>query len=168
MGVETPYTVAASVLAFVQNALDEAERPVGKTLVAVGGFVVDDCCSGHLAVAPERVWRTSGRWPEEAGADDHCDGNPIAVDLVVRLDRCVPVVQTNGQPPDSAAVEAAHAAILGDAATIWNALASAEIIDPDEWERANLSQQFLPADGGCVAVETRVTYGVPSELWCES
>lgn len=166
--VETPYTVAASVLAFVQNALDAAERPVAKTLVAVGGFVVDDCCAGHLAVAPERIWRTGRRWPEEASADDTCGDNPIAVDLVVRLDRCVPVVQTNGNPPDAAKVEAAHAVILGDAAIIWNALASADILDPDEWERANLNQQFLPAEGGCLAIETRVTFGVPSDLWCDA
>ena len=172
MRMETPYTVAAAVLATVQAALEAAERPVGRTLVAVGAFVVDDCCAGHLAVAPERVWRTTARWPDEAGADEVCGENPIAVSLLVRIDRCVPVVLDNGDPPPSAQVEAAHSGVLTDAAIIWNTLAGDDVLGDDGtgyalWERASLSQDFVAAEGGCVGVETRVTFGIPAESWCE-
>ena len=35
-----------------------------------------------------------------------------------------------------------------------------------EWDRAALSQTFVGNQGGCIAIESRVTIGVQSEDWC--
>lgn len=169
--MSSPFTVAAAVLACVQAGLIDAERAVGQAMVAAGGLVIDDCCVGSLIVAPERVFRTMEPFPTEASADQVCEGSPIAVDLVVRVDRCVPVLSDTGQPPSVADQEAAFCALLADAAVVWNVLAGRDVLGSDAagdpaWERASLSQLFVGAEGGCVGVETRVTFGVPSYDWC--
>lgn len=174
--MDTPYTVAAAVLAHVQTALAEAERWIdleheGVAQVVVGGFVVDGCSA--LLVQPERVFRTSGAFPQEAIADDRCVGNPIAVTVAVGVWRCVPVLGENGEVPSIEDQEAAHSGILLDAALVWNVLAGAAIlgVDPDDpgvalWERAGLSQDFPPVQGGLGGSETRATFGVPWYRWC--
>lgn len=168
---DTPCSVAAAVLACVQAALQAAGRPAGVTMVAAGGLVVDDCCVGVLLVAPERIYRTIEPFPTEALADGQCEDTPIAVDVVVQLSRCVPVIDDRGNPPSTSEQEAAMSALLLDAAVVWNVLAGWGVLGEDSagdpaWERANLSQLFLGAEGGCIAVESRVTLGIPQVTWC--
>lgn len=171
--METPYTVCALVLAYVQDALKRAGREVGIATVAAGVLVIDDCCQGALIVAPDRIWRTTEVFPAEAAIDGRCFENPIAVDLLVRVERCVPVLDDAGRAPAIAAQEEAYAAILHDAALVWSVLSGRQILgdDPDDsgeplWERGNISQVFVGAEGGCVGVETRVTFGVGLSGWC--
>lgn len=170
----TSYDVASAVLAQVQDALVAAERPVGQTAVAVGGMIVDDPCAGKLTVAVERVFRSTTPWPTEAITDDECGGNPIGVELLVRVDRCIPVgVTSRGSVPaaTATAAEQAHRGLMTDAAVVWNTLAGVAILGDDgfgdvEWVRGSLNQVFVGAEGGGIAVETRVTYGVDSSEWC--
>jgi len=170
--METPYTVCALVLAYVQNRLNEQQRLVGTATVALGGITVADCCTGLLAVAPERIYRTTDPWPTElVGERSPCLDAPIAVDLVVALYRCVPVFDSTGKRAAPAAdVEAAYNGLLTDAALIWGALRSEGILGDDgsgdpAWRVANLSQSYV-ADGDCIGVETRVTFGVGQFGWC--
>lgn len=164
-------TVCAAVLAYVQQAMIACERGPGVALVAVGGLVVDDCCAGNLIVAPERIFRTTDPFPAEAGPDSICRDSPIGIDVVVRVDRCVPVIDDRGKAPSIAAQEAAYAAVMTDAAIVWGAIVSDGFLGDDGygdplWERATVGQLFAGPDGGCIGVETRLTIGIPYGLWC--
>ena len=168
----TGYEMASTVLAHVQDALAAADRPVAGTMVAVGAMVVDNPCGGMLSVAVERVYRTTLPWPNEAVTDDECGSNPIAVELVVRVDRCVPIAAgPRATPPPPAQVEAAYRGLLTDGAVVWNALTGDGVLGDDgfgdaAWVRGPVSQDFIGAEGGSIAVETRVTLGVEQDEWC--
>lgn len=142
-------------------------------MVAAGGFAYDDCCVGLLLAAPERIYRTTAPFPVEAGPDGAC-GDLIAVDVVVILGRCVPVIDNRGDAPPNNDQEAAMKLILEDAAVVWQAVTSKAMVssDPDDawgddtFERAAVSQVFSGPEGGCMLVETRLTVGVSSTDWC--
>jgi hypothetical protein len=81
------------------------------------------------------------------------------------LVRCVPSPDDRGNAPKPEALAAAHKAILDDAAIVWQSMASA--LPPEwEWDRSSLSQSFIGNEGGCVAIESRVTIGVDADSWC--
>lgn len=182
--VETPFTVAAAALAVVTDAFvacglpifdaDEPGTPGMRTLVAVGGIVVDNCCDGLLIVAPERVYRSLPPFPNEMSFDpegDAAEVGLIGVDLLVYCARCVPVLDDRGNPPPVAEQEAAYADILRDAAIVWGAVTSDAVLGDNGagwalWERANVSQIYTQAEGGCSASETRFTLGVNMRSWC--
>lgn len=170
--MESPYTVAAAVLAAVHDRLVECEAdPVSTQYVAVGQAVWDDPC-GQLVVAVERTFRTVDPFPTEAVSDAVCAGNPIGVDVVVLLVRCMPVIDDAGRAPAPSVLDATSASIYRDAAIVWNVLAGFDLLGDDgfgepEWERGNLAQTFTGADGGAIGIESRVTLGVPAHLWCQ-
>jgi len=158
----TPADVCALLLGRVRDALVVCDRDVQTAYVAAGSVAWDNCC-GQLVVAPERVYRTA-RFPTEGPDENGCYDGLIALDLVVLLLRCVPVIEDDGSVPDDLELGAAYSAILNDAAVIWDVLATVDL--PDWWERANQGQTFVGAEGGCIGVETRITVGVDGELWC--
>lgn len=158
----SPHTVANWVLCLVENQLKAANRePVNRSHVAAGNIAWDDCC-GMLVVAPERVFR-SQQFPTEFADREICDLGWLNLSLLVLLVRCVPVVDDRGRAPSPEALDAAYKSLLEDSAVVWNALQCASM--PDDWEKANLTQQFVGADGGCIGVETRFTIGVPQSKW---
>lgn len=158
----SPHTIANWALCLVGDALINANRPeVQRAYVAAGQVAWDDCC-GMLVAAPERTYR-SVEFPVEFTAEEDCYLGVIVVELVVLLVRCVPTVDDRGRAPAAEALDAAYRSLLDDAAVVWNALICADLYD--EWQRANLSQTFVGADGGCIGVETRVTIGVPWTRW---
>lgn len=173
--MESAQTVAAAVLAQVLDALHTAGlgADIRTDYVAVGTAVWDDCC-GQLVVAPERVYRTNprlGPFPTEGGSDGDCAGNPIAIDLNVLLVRCVPTVDDAGNAPAPADIEAAYNLVLAEAAVVWNVLVGPDIVgDNDgwggEWDRANVSQTWVGAEGGCIGTESRITLGIPFNEFC--
>lgn len=176
--METPYTVCSVVLGYVVDALNKAGREVGIATVAVGAIVVDDCCTGLLAVAPERIYQTTDPFPYELIAMEArhglrvCEEAPIAVDVSIALFRCVPVFNKAGNgPPDQDEVESVYADLLKDAAIVWGVANGRALLGDDGtgeplWLSARLSQTFTPADGGCIGIETRVTLGVGQSGWC--
>jgi len=158
----TPGDVCALILGRVRDALVLCDHDVQTAYVAAGTVAWDNCC-GQLVVAPERVYRTA-RFPLEGPDENGCYDGLIALDLVVLLLRCVPVIDSDGSVPDDVELGAAYASILQDAAVIWDVLATTAL--PDWWDRANQTQTFVGAEGGCIGVESRVTLGVDAELWC--
>ena len=158
----TPADVCALLLGRIRDALVLCGRDVQTAYVAAGSVAWDNCC-GQLVVAPERVYRTA-RFPLEGPDENGCFDGLIALDLVVLLLRCVPVIEDDGSVPDDLELSAAYTGILADAAVIWDVLASTQL--PEWWERANENQVYVGAEGGCIGVETRVTVGVDAELWC--
>lgn len=152
-------TVCTAVLEVCAAQLAECERAAVDSYVAAGIIAWDNCC-GLLVTAPERVYRT-GSFPTEGPDPNGCFDGLIAVNVVVLLLRCVPVLNDKGAPPTPAELNAAYGEVLIDAAIIWNTLESFV-----GYETANLSQTFVGAEGGCIGVETRITVGVDGERWC--
>lgn len=144
------------LLATTHQALDECGRePVNRAYVAAGEIAWDDCC-GMLVVAPERVYH-SDTFPQEATTQELCAERVISIEFVVLLVRCVPTVDSRGNAPSAADLQAAYSDLLGDAAVIYNAI-TGDI--PDYWMRANPTQTFVGAAGGCIGVETRIILGL--------
>lgn len=156
------HSVADWFLCHVQAELRNANRDdVKRAYVGAGSVAWDDCC-GTLVVAPERVYR-SQVFPGEFVDREVCDSGWLNVDLMVMLLRCVPTVDDRGRVPSNDALDEAYKRFLEDAGIVWNALQCAQL--PDDWEKAMLSQTFVGADGGCVAVESRMIVGVPQSKW---
>lgn len=139
----------------------EDSEPITVSYVAAGAIAWDSCC-GLLVAAPERVYR-SATFPIEGTTDYVCDDALIVVDVVLLLLRCVPAVDDRGKVPSPAALGPAYSKVISDAAVIWNAVVG-EL--PEGWERANVDQMFVGAQGGCIGVETRFTIGLPQSVWC--
>lgn len=170
--MESPATVAAAVLAHVRDALEAAgSAPITTELVAAGQIAFDDCC-GTLVVMPELIQESGYPFPSPRDPRLPCDVPMIQVDLLVLLVRCVPVLNDNGEPPTAEEQEAAFQAILGDAAIVWNTLAGdPSVLGTDAygdplWERANATQGWQAPSGGCIGIETRISFGIPQSLWC--
>jgi len=129
--------------------------------VGAGTIAWDNCC-GMLVVAPERIYRSIA-FPDEASGQEFCFDGQLAHEMVVVLVRCAPTVDDRGRAPTTQALNDAYRELLEDAAVVWNTIVCADL--PDEWSRANVSQTFVGADGGCIAVETRLVIGVPQVIW---
>ena len=158
----TSYDVCELWLTRTLEALQECNsEPVTASYVAAGAVAWDSCC-GLLVVAPERVYRAAA-FPIEGTTDYICESSLLVVDLVVLLLRCVPTIDDRGVAPSPAALGSAHEALLTDAAVIWNVVVG-EL--PEGWQRANVDQTFVGADGGCIGVETRMAIGLAQSLWC--
>ncbi len=150
------HDVASWALATARQALEDCGRDaVSTAYVGSGEIAWDDCC-GTLVVVPDRVYR-SQEFPAEDTSEVICFDGYIAIDLVVTLLRCVPVVDDRGRAPSETALATAYQDLLGDAAVIYNSMTGPV---PDDWERTNPAQTFLGAQGGCIGVETRITIGL--------
>jgi hypothetical protein len=157
----SPFDIADWFLGAILAALDDCDRePLSRTYVAAGEIAWDDCC-GTLVIAPERVYRV-GAFPAEDTTEDLCADRYLAVDLVALIVRCVPTVDDRGRAPTSSALQAAYRNIIEDGAVVMNAVMGPL---PDRWERAAVSQTYVGAQGGCVAVETRWTIGNEQTTW---
>lgn len=161
--VETALDVCDLWLSRCLQALDTcaSSEPIEVSYVAAGLIAWDSCC-GLLVAAPERTYR-SAQFPIEGTTDYVCETGFIVVDVVIVLLRCVPTVDDRGNPPNPHLLAAAYHAILNDAAIIWNVV-TGEL--PDGWQRANVDQGYIGAQGGCVGIETRLTIGLAQDAWC--
>lgn len=155
--------VMSRVAAEMVGALAAAGRPpIERHYGAVGQVAWDSPC-GQLTAAPERTFFYLA-FPTEFSEASNCDdAAEIAVVTVIRLLRCVPTVDSAGNPPKEDALSDAYDAIMDDASVILNALK-----DPDWcewWERAGITQQYLGDLGGTVECETRFTLGTGLTRW---
>jgi hypothetical protein len=158
----TPAAVCELWLTRVRDALVAcSSAPIRDSYVAAGTIAWDDCC-GVLVVGPERIYR-SATFPIEGQTDDQCEFGFLVVDLVVLLMRCVPTIDDRGNPPTPAVMDAAYKAVMFDGAVIWNTVTDSL---PQGWERANVDQTYIGASGGCIAIETRMSIGLPQAEWC--
>ena len=150
------------IVAELVGALVARGRPeVYRHHALVGTAAWDECC-GQLTAAPERIFRYTV-FPEEETGASACDVAELAVNVVVRLVRCVATATDAGEPPPQEEVESTNREVMVDASIILNAL-----VDPDWcewWERAGISQTFVGELGGCVEVETRFVLGLGVHTW---
>ena len=159
---ESPYAVAEVMMNRALVALEACptSEPITDSYVVLGELVWDECC-GILAAAPLRTFRT-GSFPTPVTDATNCDSSLLAVDIVVILLRCMPVIDAQGNAPAVADTVAASTAAANDAAVVWNAL-TGDL--PEGWERASV-EQTIEADAGCIAIDTRLTIGLPQSSWC--
>lgn len=164
--MDSPFSVCEHVLSVVRAELKRAKREPACSLVAAGGITIDSCDGGYLIVAPERVYRARTPFPTEATDDQSAwEAELIGVDVVVRIERCVPVLTDAGQAPPIDEQSAAYQGVLEDAAVVWKACVG-ELITADGWLRANVTQLFVGPLGGCGGSETRMSLGIGMEEWC--
>lgn len=159
---ESPVAVAEVMLTRALDAIEGCvtSDPIVDSYVVVGDIVFDECC-GVLVGTAIRSFPTRN-FPQPAVDVSKCDDTLLAVDIAVVLLRCNPVVDAQGNAPTSAEMSSTAAAVGNDAALILNAMMAAM---PPGWERANLEQTF-DGEGGCIAIDTRMTIGLPQSEWC--
>ena len=160
--VQSPEDVASYFLSQVEMALADCDRePVNRAYVAAGQIAWDDCC-GMLVVAPERIYK-SATFPTQNADEELCWGGYLTIDLLVLLVRCVPVLDDRGRAPSASALSTAYQRLIDDGAVVYNAVTAA--LPDREWMRALPTQTYSGAEGGCIAVETRFTIGIPQNEW---
>jgi hypothetical protein len=159
---ESPIAVAEVLMNRVLAALEACptSEPINESYVVIGELAFDNCC-GVLAALPMRVFRTSV-FPQQSVDVTNCDSTLLAVEVAVILLRCGVGLDAVGNVPSVEDMTAAFTAASNDAAVVYNELSGAL---PKGWERANLEQSYS-TDGECVAVDTRLTIGLPQSEWC--
>ena len=159
---ESPYAVAEVMLQRVQAALEacETSEPLAESYVVIGELTWDECC-GILVAVPLRTFRTA-QFPTAVTDATNCDSSLLAVEIAVVLLRCAPVIDAQGNLPSIEDMTSSFAAASNDAAVIFNELSGAL---PEGWERASIEQSF-ENEGGCIAIDTRLTIGLPQSEWC--
>jgi hypothetical protein len=160
---ESPVAVAEVMMNRALVALEACptSEPIAESYVVIGELAWDECC-GILAAVPLRTFKTA-IFPQAATDVTNCDTSLLAIDIAVVLLRCAPTIDAQGNMPSIADMSASFASVSNDAAVIMNAM-MADM--PEGWERANLEQTFEGADGGCIAIDTRMTIGLPQSSWC--
>lgn len=159
---ESPLAVAEVMMNQALSALGACDRsePVVDAYCTLGEVVWDDCC-GVLIGVPLRVFKTAS-FPNPVTDYTNCGTSELAVEIAVVLLRCSPVIEAHGGVPASDVIEAAAVEAAHDAAVVLNALLGDL---PEGWERA-LVEQTIENEGGCIAIDTRMTIGLPQNDWC--
>ncbi len=158
------YDVCEAYRELIVAALDadpEAEE-VHRSYAGVGEIAWEDCC-GQLVVVPERTYRYEV-FPVESVNEERCV-DEVGISLLAILVRCVPTLTDSGGMPSVDEQAAAARRVMADKATIWNLITSTFPDGGEWWERAAVSQTVNGPNGGCVAIETRWTVGVPALGW---
>lgn len=160
---ENPVAVAEVMLGRALAAIEacSTSEPIVESYVVIGELAWDECC-GILAAAPLRVFK-SAQFPTPVVDTTNCDSSLLCVEITIILLRCAPSLDDQGNVPSVEDMSTSFASTANDAAVILNAM-MAEM--PLGWERASLEQTFQGAEGGCVAVDTRMTIGLPQTDWC--
>ncbi|WP_395160404.1 hypothetical protein [Ilumatobacter sp.] len=158
----SPADVAEVLMNRVLEAVEAstASEPIIDHHLFAGDLVWDECC-GVLAATWTRIFSTQ-TFPQPVTNLTICDNTLLAVDVAVILLRCSPVMDDNGNPPTTAEIQASAASIGEEAALIYNTLTGGL---PEGWERAGV-EQTIQNEGGCVAIVTRLTIGLPQQDWC--
>lgn len=160
---ENPVAVAEVMMNRALAAIEACptSEEIVESYVVIGELAWDECC-GILAAAPLRTFK-SAIFPTPLIDATNCDNSQLCVEIAVILLRCAPIIDAQGNAPSIEDMSASFASTANDAAVIMDAM-MAEM--PPGWERAALEQTFDGADGGCIAIDTRMTIGLPQTDWC--
>lgn len=160
---DSPAAVAEVMMTRVLTALEDCpdSDEITESYVFMGDLAWDECC-GVVAASWIRTFK-SAQFPQPVVDVTDCDSSMLAVDLVIIVLRCAPSVEVTGVLPTPQEINDSSIKIGADAALVLDAV-MAEL--PKGWERANVEQTISGADGGCVAIDTRLTVGLPQTDWC--
>ncbi len=171
MATLTPQDVAALVVACAYAAVDKNDpNGITRTGVVVGAEIAaDDCQCGQLVIAQQRRYPSRDFPLDEVDHTAECGEPWLVVDLQLRIDRCVPVPDVNGQPPSVASLTAAAALQSDDMTKIRNAVRcclSAEM-DANHIEAYQLGpQEVTGPQGGCAGSTLQVLVGWTNDCGC--
>jgi len=160
---ESQLAVAEVLLSRVLEAIEGNPNsdPISESYTFLGDLAYDDCC-GVLAASPLRAFSTIN-FPQPTTSVTNCNSSLLAVDIIVVLLRCHPVIDPANRIPTTEAQSLSFGGASGDGAIIHNVLLGDL---PEGWESAGIEQSTSSVDGGCVAIDTRVTIGLPQSTWC--
>lgn len=158
------WSLASALLASTVDALAAAGRPAGLSQIGVDTIEIADCCQGVVSAAVTRVYQTDATGAEVSGVAS----GPvlIGVDMVLRVDRCVPTPDMGSDLVKRQEHEVQG--LMFDAATVWKMTTTDEFarVGNIEFDVAGVSQEFSGPEGGCIAVDTVFTVFLPLEVWC--
>lgn len=125
-----------------------------RNFISAGPPPQDNCCQdGQLAIWVDRLFVYKD-FPAEQGRVNTCVA-PLAADMVMRLDRCFPVVKDDGSAPTAEEIGAASEAIYQDLYTLTRCI----ICNLSKRGRYQQSvfrgSRVTTPQGGCVSVEIK-------------
>lgn len=185
------HEMAETVLACVCQSLDETAATVEdhpgcpcRACVVPGPPAWDGCndpcgvdgkgAGGQLTVHVARTYATSSFPVDDRVVQGVRNCQPpaaIAVELVVTLLRCAPVMDSGGCPPTCEELAAAARTVHVDGAAITNALLCC-LPTTGTRRRGPVfflgAQRVLEQEGGCMGVEQRVTVALSASCPCPS
>lgn len=148
----------------VALAATDAGEP-GRVCDVPGLVAADDCQCGQLTITIDRIY-PSLQFPNEAPATalaDQCTPPYEAYNLTVTVLRCAPTLDSRGNPPSCAVLDAAALAWFIDMDAVREALGCCLIglRDADTIVDFTLRDTTpLGPDGACVGSDTHLTIGL--------
>lgn len=137
-----------------------------RNFISYGPAVQDleACCTdGQLAVWLERIF-VHDNFPNEQGAVNVCLA-PLAVDVVVSLDRCWPaVVRDDGSAPTADEIGAASEKIYQDLYVLTRCIICNLASRGRQQKAVFRGSTVREPNGGCVRIEIRFTIELPDPL----
>lgn len=158
--------IMTGILADLAATLEASTEKVSHTVFTPGAQPADDWCQcGQLDAWVTRSYRTRVFPNDDAGVVTNCDDFKIVFDCKVRLVRCVPVPDDNGNPPKDAKLTQAAVLQSQDAWAIWGTLSCilSELADPSvtiiaDWQVYD--QTSVGPLGGCAGTETSFRFSL--------
>lgn len=122
-------TSARELLQCVCQRLTDQERPACACFATVGPPVIALCCeceedtSGELTIHLERLYDADPETLAQVTTRVHpCRRSVTAADLTIILTRCYPMVDENGEMPESAEQDSAATLLHNDVSDVYAAL----------------------------------------------
>lgn len=165
------YTVVTGIGECVRAQLagTDAGAPGRLCYPLAGQIADDDCCAGQLAVTVTRFYPSAAP-PAEATGDDSqpgCGPPLLVADLTVRVTRCVPVIDDQGNPPSCAGLADSSLTWMADSLAVRQALGCClqAMVDDGRVDSFGIGAAAASGpDGGCLASETSLWVARPTCL----
>lgn len=134
-----------------------------RVFISAGVPPQDKCCDdGQLAIWTDRIY-THGNFPSELGTVNQCMA-PLAAEVVIRLDRCFPTVNDNGEPPTAEELQTASDAIYQDQYVLTRCIICNLSSRGKKQQSVFRGSRILAPSGGCISVELRFVISLPDPL----
>lgn len=128
----------------------------------------DACCDGQLVVYIVNMY-PSDVFPAQSTTPANCGAPLTAVTFGVRITRCFPSVDDNGNPPSPEILQAAACSAFADARAIWTGVtccARGWVNEAPGIDSVVTSQNFYEPEGGCYGSELQIIVGLNNGCDC--
>jgi hypothetical protein len=118
---------AYAILSYLVAALDAAVVAGGgasfpRLVVTTGTPADDDCQCGSITITVDQVFSSNSFPRDDSSLKTNCNMAQVVLDCTLRVLRCVPTPDDNGNGPTAAALNAAAQITLNDEVLIRHAL----------------------------------------------
>lgn len=172
MAALTPHEVGERILTCVNAAI---VPPVTRVGSVPGEIAWDDCQCGQLAITQNRRFGSRSFPLEEIDHTAECGEPWLVVQYTLSLTRCVPVPDSNGNPPTMVALGESALQLSDDMTKVRiavNCCLSDLFITPtsptDEWVWAYElgAQEVVGPQGGCAGSDLTIFVGWTQDCEC--